>query len=214
MKDKTNVFLIVSLMLSMMVFLGTVFAWVSMSEHARLEAIVVQVSDYDSKIDLKVSKNGGSEQIFTTQPELALFLSNSVPSDYFNFEISIQNLSSFNVSARIFFSQINSQTTNVSFDMRDVFLMIDGKIIIDDVDYPLLVNSTTPIVKFGQPLSNNRLSNVIDGQGNLAIAEALSVPKNELVVIKFGLLFQDITEDIGYQGGTLSIGALHVIFDS
>ena len=57
------------------------------------------------------------------------------------------------------------------------FLMIDGKITIDDVDFPLGVNSTSPAIKFGQLLSNDRLSNIIDGQGTLAITETLIVPE-------------------------------------
>lgn len=214
MNQKSMGISIIMLVLSLLVFTASSFAWFALSDAARVDPFVVEVNNYDAEITFQISKNGGAYQSLNTQASIAAFMAKSVPSDYYSFNISIENASSTKVTASIYFNDITSQTTNPSFDMRDVYYITGGTITLNASTTPIAVNSSTPVTEHGQLLSNYRLSNIIDGSNDIAIIDNLEVALGGTVFIEFGLTFQAETEHIEYQAGILTIGGLYVVFDT
>lgn len=214
MNQKSMGVSIVMLVLSLLVFTASSFAWFALSDAARVDPFVVEVNNYDAEITFQISKNGGAFQNLTTQASIAAFMAKSLPSDYYNFNVSIENASSTKVTASIYFNDITSHTTNPNFDMRDVFFITGGTITLNASTTPVPVNSSTPVTKHGVLLSNFRLSNIINGSNDITIIDDLEIALGGTVFIEFGLTFQSETEHIEYQAGILTIGGLYVVFDT
>lgn len=214
MNKKSMSVSVIMLVLSLLVFTASSFAWFALSDSARVDPFVVEVNNYEAEITFQISKNGGPFLSKNTQSEIADFMSKSLPSDYYDFIIAIENASSTKVTASIYFNDITSQTNDPSYDMRDVFFVTNGSIKVSASTHPIIVNSSTPVTKHGQLLENHRLSNIIDASNDFLIIEELDVLLSQTVFIEFSLTFQSTTEDIKYQAGTLTIGGLYVVFDT
>lgn len=214
MNHKSMSVSIIMLVLSLLVFTASSFAWFALSDAAKVDSFIVEVNEYEADIVFQISKNGGTPQTLITQSEIAQFLSNSVPSDYFDFLITVENLSSTHVTASIYFNDIISTTSDSNYDMRDVFLITDGLLTINASTNPVPQNSTSPVTKYGQLLSNNRLSNLIDASNDFMIIDEIDLTIGQTVFIEFGLTYHETTAQMAYQGGILTIGGLYVVFDT
>lgn len=214
MNHKSMSVSLIMLVLSLLLFTASSFAWFALSDAAKVDPFIVEVNEYEADIVFQISKNGGEPQTLITQSEIAQFLANSVPSDYFDFVITVENLSSTHVSASIYFNDILSTTSDNNYDMRDVFLITDGLLSVNASTNPIPQNDPTAVTKYGQLLSNYRLSNLIDGSNDFMIIQEINIPIGAKVFIQFGLTYHETTEHIAYQGGILTIGGLYVVFDT
>lgn len=215
MNDKSISLSIIMFVLSLLLFAVSSFAWFALSDAAKVDPFVVGVSKYDANIEIEIRKNSTLEadyQLFTSKSEIQAFLNNALPADQFDFRIKIQNLSTNLVSTNIYFNNILS--ANTSLDMRDVFLLVDGQIVVDgNTIQPTKKNLDETIIA-DQVLSLNRLSNYIDDNNTFTIYEELQLEVNDTIFITFSLAFDETTSDAIYQNGILSIQGLYIEFNN
>jgi len=214
MNHKSTSVTLTMFILSLLLLTVTSFAWFAITNYANVDGFVVSVSDYEAEITFSIKKNGGEAQILETESELQAFFANSFPSDYYDVEVIIENKSTTNVNADVYFEPITSLTSNVLYDMRNVFLIDNGTLSLNNQSVALSLASTDPITFDGQTLSMYRLNNLIDLNDRLSFTSGFELDQGQFLVIKFRLLFDPTTESKAYQAGQLKLGKLVVVLNS
>lgn len=214
MNHKSMSVTVIMFILSLLVFSASSFAWFALSDSSRVNEFVIPVNNYDAEIIFQVKKNNGSYVTINTEAEMTAFLNNALPGDIFDFIVTIENLSTSIVVASIYFNDITSNNPNSGYDMRNVFLLMDGTVSVNASANLLPLNSSTPVTFEGQTFSNYRLSNLIDGSHDITIITDVNIPINQTVFIEFKIQFDPNTSRQEYQAGILRIASLLAVFDA
>lgn len=200
--------------LSLLLLTVTSYAWFAITSSVGLDGFVVTVSDYQADITLNLKKNGGAAEIIQTESEIQAFFANTVPGDYYDFEIIIKNESNVSVMADVFLDPVTNVTIDTNYDMRDVFYIDNGAVAINNQSLTLTPNNLDSVTIGGQTLNLYRVKNLINLQSKLILKSEQSLVEGELLVIKFRLVFDSNTALSAYQAGQLKLGKLVVVLNS
>ena len=197
---------------TLLLFTAVVFAWWTLQETASVDPLVVQVTDVQASVEVEVSKNGGGFETLESVEEFKEFFENAIPSDKFEFRITIENKSLKNVAVRVTLYDLESTTSNVSsYDMRNVFYLENGEIFVDNVLHSTLTGGPTPTVH-DQVLNEYNLNNLINYK-EIRILEETPLTLSGKIVVGFTIVYDEETEKMGYQEGVLTIGSINVYID-
>ena len=163
-------------------------------------------------LKLEVKRNEDEYVEVKSADDILQLFYNTLPDDHLYFRLSVTNNGNNSVTADIWMIDVLSDN-DPDYDMRNVFYLADGKIVIDDEDFPVSVKSDEPVTLHDQELHLYRLTNIINDDFDLQIAKALPFAAKQTRVVEFILVYDKYTEALDYQGGILSIASLNIIFD-
>ncbi len=203
----------ISTLLSLSVFLTAVFAWFSLADETNMKPIAVSTGDYQALLTLEASRNDGPLIQIDSGEAMATLLANAVPTEGFFFKFTVKNDSNSPVIADVIMKNVQSMNVPLPIDMRDVFVIDQGMVTVDGTDHVLSVNSTSPVVVEGHTLQLYRLSNLINSDQSIVLAEDIALEGEEETVISFRLIYDGETSSPSYRYGRLYIQSLQAVFN-
>lgn len=220
---KNNLKLIISFfVLSLITLVSSVFAWVNISKITNLKGPGGNIGDYTDLVTFEVKRLSkpelGYEEIVDNLDMMRVF-GETKPGEAYTFRIKINNN---NVHAFDFFANISNIGNNYSyggnedFDIREVFYIDNGEIIIKDSDENEIAdmqdyNALNPRPGNNQQLNHYRLSNLMDEDNNsIALILPYTILPGESITIEFTLVYDPNTVDIGYQYNRLTFDGIYL----
>lgn len=197
---------------SLTLMFGVLYAWWSLTPAVKVEEFVVNVNNHQAVLKLEVKRNEDEYVEVKSADDILQLFYNTLPDDHLYFRLSVTNNGNNSVTADIWMIDVLSDN-DPDYDMRNVFYLADGKIVIDDEDFPVSVKSDEPVTLHDQELHLYRLTNIINDDFDLQIAKALPFAAKQTRVVEFILVYDKYTEALDYQRGILSIASLNIIFD-
>lgn len=200
---------------ALLLLFGVLFAWFSLTPTVEIQDFLINVNKYEAELKLEIKKNDESYTEVSSQEDIYQFFYNTIPNDHLYFRLTITNKGNNPVTADIVMKNVISiiKDNDPDYDMRDIFYLTDGKIIIDLIDYPLPIKSEEAVTKHNQVLHLYRLNNILDDDFDLHFANDLVFSANQSRVLEFVIAYDYTTEAKGYEEGILSIASLNIIFN-
>lgn len=211
---KSIIYSIASFAAVLLVAVGVVYAWYTLTPTVRVGEFIVNVNNYEARLALKVKKN--NDAFYTnvgTKEEIASFFYNTVPGDCLYFCFTVTNAGAEAVTANIWLADITSETADPDYNMLDVFYIKEGVVTVNESPVLLPVNSEDEAQAFGQQLSVSRLENLISATADIRMASGVFIASGGFMDLEFALVYDCETEAKGYETGVLSIGSINVLFD-
>ncbi|MDY0063694.1 MAG: hypothetical protein RBS25_01240 [Bacilli bacterium] len=216
-KNKKIIESFLFLLFSLLLLLTSTLAWFSINTGGvDVDDLINQVGSYSVDTNLQVKKNDGDWVIITTDQQLEILLSNTVPADAFYFRLTISNTGTESVVGGVQLSDITSLSEEEGFDMRDVFYLVDGACYVDEALQEVTPNSSDVITLYEgtiyeQELSLYRFSN-ITSSGIITLATGITVGVGESVLVSFQIAYDSDTSNEGYQNGIFQINTIQLYF--
>lgn len=215
-KNKKIIESFLFLLFSLLLLLTSTLAWFSVNTGADVDEIINQVGSYSLDTNLQVKKNDADWITITTDEQLEILLSNTVPNDHYYFRLTIDNTGTKSVVGGVQLSDIVSIPETEGLDMRDVFYLVDGACYVDET-----MQQVTPLnsevitlyegTLYEQELSNYRFSNIINN-GIISLATGITVGVGESVLVSFQIAYDSDTSNVGYQNGIFQINTIQLYF--
>lgn len=210
---KRNFFsLILPFALSIILLTAVVFAWMTLSQNASIDDFLSISSDYDTEVDLYVGKNGTKFESIKTKEDVERIFINTVPGDEYFFRLKIKNKSTEKIKVTIKMEDISSSKNEVGYDMRDVFYIKDGKIIINENINNVIVlpvNSEEDSLVNDQILNKYNINNLI--QNNVIIlVDEYSLQIEAEFFVDFIIVYDENTSSANYRNESLILNSIKV----
>lgn len=197
--------------LTVLLLAATIFAWFSLQEKADVGDLILQTNMLDADILIEISKNSGDYEELTTAAELEVMFFNTIPSDTFDFRLTILNASTRSANIRVELVGITSsnEEDKEDFDLRNVFYINEGKVTVNGTTSILDVITTDPIEEKGQILNQYNLNNLIVNN-KITLLPTTVIDQEEDAVIEFTLIYDQNTSLIDYTTGVIHISSIHI----
>lgn len=203
---------LLSLFLTLLLLVATIFAWYSLRPAAEIEEFVATIGDYEVNVTLKVNKNGGDFVEVTTKEEMEEFFLNAVPDDDFTFQLEIINLSDFKIKLDLWLMNLNSETDDPDFSMLDVFFLEEGRVYINQDEIKVFDGDEEETLIHNELVHPYRFSYLLGDKSSLLLVDGLELEIEEKTLIEFTIGYYWRTENISYQEGVFNIGSLQINF--
>lgn len=219
------------LLLSLITFSTTLFAWVNISKVNNTGDIPGDVSNFTDIVTFYVKRKDTEDYVeINTIRDMHTVFGDTSPGETYEFKIIIRNDTD---EPRTVITEIQDIWTTYrvgkeEYDLRNVFYIEDGKVNISEYDladnlierrdpFLLVPKSNEPTVAFGQELSLYRLNNLIkfnnptnDKVNILQLTPILEVDEGVKIVVNFILVYDPTTEDISYQDNMLNFYGIFI----
>lgn len=185
--------------------IGTVLAWSTIGSVTNIEFVQLTVGSSQLDTFLYIQKNDGEENPVTTPEQISSVLNLGIPSDNYQFRLSINNNTNDVKLVSIKFKNMQNISYNPQVDIRDCYLLVDSKVTFDGVDIPVIpTGSPGPGTGFeGQPLKYNRFKNYLNANDDMILMVDGILNPNQITDFIFNVTFDwDITNS-AYTGSIL-----------
>lgn len=247
MKSRSLLITFIYFLMTLILLVTSAMAWISLSSKVETGDIFGNISNYDTIRSFKVKKNdaiGLDENnpkykdvifedgyaIINTINDMHVFFGETVPGDYFDFKIKIENknkkdlfaiVNVFNMQSIINVDQEYQEEAR-DFDLKDVYYIENGTFslienegseleTIQVYEFPILNQVTEPnLIKHGQELSPYRLNRLIDETNTLKIIDGVKIIAENTLTITFRLVYSQNTVHEFYQNGIFNFNAIHI----
>ncbi len=223
MKIKLSANIIIFFIISIVMIVSSVFAWVNISRRSEFNGSGGPVPDYSNLISFWVQRKDELDftEITTIEDMYASF-GNTRPGESYLFKFVVENTTETTINLIFEIKGITTHFEIADYDLRDVFYIDEGLInisyydintneFIGEINHVLALTSQTAAEKHDQELSLYRLNNLIsDSTNNLILAPIIEVDKSVKTVITFLLVYDEDTEDISYQENELKIVGIYL----
>ncbi|TVP94043.1 MAG: hypothetical protein EA374_08030 [Acholeplasmatales bacterium] len=203
---------VITFFAAFLVMVATVFAWFTLTNVTRTDNVTVPVGEYDAVLLLEVSKNDGDYVVIDTPANMAALFSNAVPSDRFDFRLTITSLTDTPALMRVELAALQNLSDDPLIDMRNVIVLEEGEVRLDGSASFRLPNDMTPLTVLGQTFDDFRLNNLTSGNGAVTLIDPVLIPALATRVLEFSLIYDAQTSEKGYQEAMLVISAIRVFF--
>lgn len=202
---KSNIKAFIFMLTTFVLLVGTIFAWSTISDTTNMEFIELNVGSSVVETYLYIQKNDGEESQVSTPEDISNVLNLGIPSDNYQFRLTLQNNTSEVKSVNIKFKNMQNFSVIPEADIRDVYLLVDSLVTFKGVDIPVVpTGPTSPATGYeGQPLKYNRFKNYLDANNDMILLSDGVLNPNETVDFVFNVIFDwDITNS-AYTGSIL-----------
>lgn len=202
---KSNIKAFIFMLTTFVLLIGTVLAWSTIGNVTNIEFVQLTVGSSQLDTFLYIQKNDGEENTVTTPEQISSVLNLGIPSDNYQFRLSINNNTNNVKLVSIKFKNMQNISYNPQVDIRDCYLLVDSKVTFDGVDIPVIpTGSPGPGTGFeGQPLKYNRFKNYLNANDDMILMVDGILNPNQITDFIFNVTFDwDITNS-AYTGSIL-----------
>lgn len=223
---KLSIKAITFLVLSLITLSVTIFAWVNMSQVSKSGPVNTDVTDFTNLIVFHVKRKDGVEYLIEDIEDMHEVFGDTEPGETYTFKFVIDNTTSGTRS--IILDLRGVKTTDVynnevtDFDLRDVFYINQGQIVISRYIGENLMSEVTQVIPKnsedivvtpdGQTLNDYRLNNLINvSEKNIILTPTIvDIIAGERVEIVFTLVYDQDTTNIKYQDNMLNFLGIYI----
>lgn len=210
MRSKKLIGSFLSFAFTILLFTASIYAWFTLSSSTSVDEIVLNVTDLKADIKLEVKKNNGEFIELKTKDDFAMMFHNALPSNRFRFRLTIVNESSRETSLKIVLNDIYSDNVEEDYDMRNVFYIEDGRILLNN-NSEIFLEPNNDVLDpiYEQELNLFNFNNLIINN-DIVLLENYAYAIDEELVIEFIIFYDQNTSQVGYQTGKLNIGSINI----
>ncbi|HEY8445132.1 MAG TPA: hypothetical protein VIK94_03265 [Bacilli bacterium] len=202
---------IIFLCLTILLLITSTFAWFTFNQYADTNDIVVPVGNYNVNIEIEIKKNDDDFLLIKSLENMQNILNNAVPNDIYQFKIKLQNKSNTRIYSILKMEEIKSM--NCELDIRDVFYIVDGEVIVNGEVQKLEPKSNDEVTIVNQKVNLYRFNNLIDSYNDITLINNIPLEINEEATIEFKIKYDEETSHIGYQNGIFQIKGFFIYFN-
>lgn len=206
-KQSNLIIAFVFLAITILLLITSTFAWITVNKNVDVNRAIVSTGSFNVDINIELSKNNNQSKIVNSTSDIYFILNNSIPGDEYGFTIRLNNKSNKQINVTLLMQDIISENTADSYDMRDVFYIVEGKVDVNGYSYYLKPNNNNDT-----DFNLFRISNLIIND-SICLANDLIMEIDSNININFIIKYDEQTTDIGYNDGVFNIDGFYAYFN-
>ena len=184
-----------------LVLFGSIYAWMAIGDTGNVDFIQMNVGPSVVESFLYIKENDELEIFVRDSDDIEEILALGSPSDQYRFRVKLNNATGEDKQITLSLENIISHLTIPGVDVRDAYVILDREVIYGEDVYFLPRNSELPELGYEeQPLSLNRLSNLMNSENNIILLDKVVLEAFASVDVVFTLSFDVEISNSAYRG--------------